>query len=254
MILFKKHPWILVACSLALSVRGEDMPPSKNGADPDLPQPLDFAKAQDLIDNSPFTRTLNLSDSLVLTGLAYVDGRPVATVVNRSTRETFIVADEPNVMGWKLAATAPGNDLKHSQVKINIGAETVVVRYAESSSSKAYVPGGGDAGSFKSHSSAGGPTSLMAGSPSGSTHVKTSSLLGDGGSERYKALSSEARERFKGYIDKYRASSPNATPEQLSAYAQKIFPKIESADLKAQTKTTAAAPATASVKVSKKSR
>jgi hypothetical protein len=93
---------------------------------------------------------------------------------------------------------------------------------------------------------------MIAADSSGTSRMKTSSLLGDGGSERYHALSSEARERFKGYVDKYRASSPNATPEQLSAYAQKIFPKIESSDLKAQAKSAAGAPAaTASVKIKK---
>ena len=98
MTLFKNLPGILAFCAVGFTARGTDMPP---GPDPDVPQPLNTVAAQELLANSPFTRTLNLSDSLVLTGIAYVDGRAVATLVNRSTRETFLVSDEPNAQGWR---------------------------------------------------------------------------------------------------------------------------------------------------------
>ena len=247
MILCKNLLWILVLGTLCVAVRGNDMPP---GPDPDLPQPFDPAVADGLLESSPFTRTLNLSDSLVLTGIAYVDGHAVATLVNRSTRETFLVSNEPNAMGWRLADANASTELKRTQVKINVGTETVVVRYGEAqldpkSQQKGMVPGGGDAGGIRHHSSG---SSGQYASMDGGTRVKTSSLLGAGGSDRYRALSEDARTKFKDIMDKRRAAVPNASTEELSAYAQKIFPKIEASDAKAQTKNAGApTPTTASV-------
>ncbi|MFZ4767302.1 MAG: hypothetical protein ACOYMN_20305, partial [Roseimicrobium sp.] len=40
-------------------------------SDPDLPKPITPEDVSPLIAASPFTRSLNLSDSLVLTGIAY---------------------------------------------------------------------------------------------------------------------------------------------------------------------------------------
>ena len=73
-------------CVVALTLvtfqmRAADVAPS----DPDLPQPLNLSVTQSLIEKSPFTRPLDLSDSLQLTGGGYVDGKPVATVVVRET-------------------------------------------------------------------------------------------------------------------------------------------------------------------------
>ena len=72
-------------------------------ADPELPQPLDSTVAQPLLDSSPFTRALNLSDSLTLTGIAYIQGKPVATIFDKNKKTSHVVSEEPNAQGWKLA-------------------------------------------------------------------------------------------------------------------------------------------------------
>src|SRR6187549_1270458 len=77
-----------------------DDPPS---ADPDLPAPLDFSVADSLLVNPPFTRALNLSESLTLTGVAYMDGKPVATIKDSRTNQHHLVSEKPNALGWRLA-------------------------------------------------------------------------------------------------------------------------------------------------------
>src|SRR5438067_2190625 len=78
-----------------------------NLVDADLPQPFDGAAAQEILSNSPFTRPLNLAHSLRLTGIAYVEGHPVGTFLNKETKESFILSEEPNAQGWRLAETNP---------------------------------------------------------------------------------------------------------------------------------------------------
>src|SRR3954468_11535189 len=75
------------------------------GGAPDLPQPVSPDELTALVTSSPFTRSLNLSDSLVLTGIAYIEGKPVATILNKATKENFVVSQEPNAQGWRLAET-----------------------------------------------------------------------------------------------------------------------------------------------------
>ncbi|MCA1963368.1 MAG: hypothetical protein LDL31_05425, partial [Prosthecobacter sp.] len=71
---------------LPLAVSAVDDPPP--ASDPDLPQPFDPAAVATIATSSPFTRMVNMSENLVLTGIAYIDGKPVATVFNKETKES----------------------------------------------------------------------------------------------------------------------------------------------------------------------
>ncbi|HCN27314.1 MAG TPA: hypothetical protein DIT64_00690 [Verrucomicrobiales bacterium] len=99
-------------------------------ADPDLPQAFDPKSVAPVLESSPFSRMVNLSDNLVLTGIAYVDGKPVATIFNKETKQSSVVGSEPNFQGWILQEALPAPDVKLSQAKISIGGEVVSVRYA----------------------------------------------------------------------------------------------------------------------------
>lgn len=103
---------------------------SAQETDPDLPQPFDPKSVAPVLESSPFSRMVNLSDNLVLTGIAYVDGRPVATIFNKETKQSSVVGSEPNFQGWTLQEALPAPDVKLSQAKISIGGEVVSVRYA----------------------------------------------------------------------------------------------------------------------------
>jgi len=89
---------------------------------------------KDLIENSPFTRTLNLSDSLILTGVAHFEGKPVATVLDTATRKFFVLSETPNSDGWKMISFTAGDDVDLMMAEIVIGGgEVVRVRYDKES-------------------------------------------------------------------------------------------------------------------------
>ncbi|HEY2574512.1 MAG TPA: hypothetical protein VGH65_10590 [Verrucomicrobiaceae bacterium] len=226
--------WASIGFAAAFStVRADDEP-----ADLDLPQPFDAASAQTILDSSPFTRSLNLSDSLTLTGIAYVEGKPVATLLNRATKESFIVSEEPNSQGWKLATASPDSELRHTQVKIMVGPEIVTVRYGDEQLSPEHAK--------KNGSSRDAPPSSFG--SSSKTQYRSSSYLGDNGRDRYYSLSDQAREKFKDNMHKLIDKHPEMTPEQRSVYAEKYFARAQAED---QGQGQAPKQTTASVKLPK---
>jgi hypothetical protein len=96
---------------------------------PAVVEPGDFSA---LKGQSPFLRSVNLSDSLILTGLAMVDNEQVATLLNKETKETFVVSSKLNSQGWKMVDLKSDPDLEKVAAKVAIeGGEVVTVRYAE---------------------------------------------------------------------------------------------------------------------------
>lgn len=84
-----------------------------------------------LLADPPFTRSLGKSESLRLTGLAYIDGKPVATIVNNATGERHIVSNLPNAEGWTLLGVVPGSStsLGHARAKIKTPERIVTVGF-----------------------------------------------------------------------------------------------------------------------------
>lgn len=182
-------------------------------ADPDLPKPVNLAMAQTLIDNPPFTRTLNLSDSLVLTGIAYIEGKPVATILNKATKESYVVSDEPNAQGWKLAETSASHTLTRTQAKLVVGSEIVTVRYSDEPintdpNQRRRPEGGGE----------------------GERPRREGSRGSDEDRQRFMALSEAARSKFIEKMRESREKMGNASPEERSSYVKKIFDKVERDD------------------------
>ncbi len=185
--------------------------------DPDLPQPMDRSFAENLVTHSPFTRSVNLEDTLQLTGISYVNGRPVATVLNKQTKERVLVFEEPNAQGWQLMAASAGTDLSNSQIELKVGPETITMHYHGQEMST----DGGSKGSSKTR---------LAGSGKSKDGLKPSSLLGDQGREMYASLSSNARDKFKDLMKSRLEKHPELTPEQNADYAQKVFAKLKATD------------------------
>ena len=183
-------------------------------ADPDLPQPIDFSFADDLLLHSPFTRAVNLEKSLQLTGIAYVDERPVATVLNTETKPRFVMTEEPNVQGWQLMTASAGADMHQTQVELKVGDEIIAMHYQGQQLSP------GSAGNERTSK-----TRLA-----GSNKVKPSSFLGEQGRKMYASLSPEARDKFKDLMKSRMEKHPELTPEQNSDYAQKVFAKLKATD------------------------
>lgn len=97
-----------------------------------VPRPIDSSDFGALRAQSPFSRSINLSDSLILTGMAMVDQVQMATLLNKETKETYIVSNQLNAQGWKMVELMKDEDLEKVSAKVSIdGGEVVTVRYAE---------------------------------------------------------------------------------------------------------------------------
>lgn len=115
-------------------LRGADMPPARPSSSDDsagLPQPVTTETFGQLLANSPFTRSLGLSDSLILTGVARVDKDVFATLYDTKTFETQVVSHTPNREGWQLMGIGGDPERIHTwSAKIQIrGGEIISIRY-----------------------------------------------------------------------------------------------------------------------------
>lgn len=190
-------------------------------ADPDLPQPFDPETLASITTSSPFTRMVNMSDNLVLTSISYINGKPVATIFNKETKESFIVSNEPNFQGWVLNEALPAPDITRSRAVVTIGGEQVKVSYAaitaadmkgdkkdKSSGDRPPPPGGGDG--FRRENR--GPS--------------------DEDRKKYESLSDKAKEKFRDMMrskfsdEKFR----NAPEEERRNIIRKEFERIEKDD------------------------
>ena len=97
-------------------------------SDPALPQPFDPNTLETLVTASPFNRSINLADTLILTGLAYMEGKPVAYLLDTETKKTHVVRSTPNDEGWSIVSSFPAKKFEFANVQIKIGGETVTIR------------------------------------------------------------------------------------------------------------------------------
>lgn len=188
-------------------------------ADPDLPQPLDPAFAETVVMQSPFTRSVNLEESLQLTGVAYVEGRPVATVLNRATKESFLVSEEPNAQAWRLTGLLAGADLSNTQIEMMVGPEVITMHYGGQQLS----PGTDKKGNPMSRLAKNGPGK-------DGEKFKASVFLGERGKELYSSLSAEGRNKFRDLVKSHMEKRPELTAAQNEAFAKKVFAKIKETD------------------------
>lgn len=119
-------PWLfglvtLGAFYLSISQDAARLLPEAAGDDEFIP----------LRENSPFQRSIGLSRSIVLTGVARVEGEIFAVVHNRETRETLLVSSQSNSLGWQLLSLhgdASDPDSLSAQIRV-AGNELVSIRY-----------------------------------------------------------------------------------------------------------------------------
>ena len=124
--------FLLAGGSLGLMISAPAQEGGVPAPAPGLPAKVSEGNFNLLLENSPFTRSLNSSDLLILTGIADVNGKPVATLMNKETKETYVVSEQPNLQGWKMVEIARNDDLERVSAKIAIaGGEVVTVRYDE---------------------------------------------------------------------------------------------------------------------------
>ncbi len=77
-----------------------------------LPQSVSAKHFDALMKQSPFTRAFNLSDTLVLSGVAKLNDKPVATLIDTVDGQTIAISASPNHLGWKLVEFERPDDLE----------------------------------------------------------------------------------------------------------------------------------------------
>lgn len=195
--------------------------PVPNG-DPDLPQPFDPNTLAAVVENSPFTRIVSISDSLVLTGMAYVDGKPVVTIFDKNAKQSIVVSDEPNLKGWKLVGAKPSEKIDFAQAQIAIGGETFSIRHTTLSKDDMRR----DKGERRDGPPGGGPPG------SGDRFSRGGKGPSEEDRKRYESLSEKARDKFRDVLrekfsdEKFR----NAPEEERRNMIKSAFEKIEKED------------------------
>lgn len=187
----------------------------------DLPEPVLPNNFSELMKNSPFTRSLDLSDALILTGVAKVEGQPVATLMNKETKETYVISENPNAQGWKMVGISDGIDLEQVTAKIALsGGEVVTVRFDEAQlkpgeAKPAAGPGGGQRGGDKDgrrrHHGGGPPPEMM---------------------EKLRSLSDEQRSKLREYMSKKMQGKPDMTREERGVLLEKAVKKLTGGEKK----------------------
>lgn len=100
---------------------------------PDSVGPIDF---QHVSENSPFTRPLDLSTSLVLTGVAEINGKAMAVLMDKETKEIHVVSEDPNPEGWKVVEIAHNTDPQKVVATISVAGSAIAnVKYEQSAMS-----------------------------------------------------------------------------------------------------------------------
>lgn len=96
-----------------------------------LPATVALEDFDSILNNPPFRRSLALSDSIVLTGVARIEGDVFATLVDTETAESHLVSETANSEGWQLVdVSGDQSDLETLTAKIQVtGGEVVSIRY-----------------------------------------------------------------------------------------------------------------------------
>lgn len=175
-----------------------------------------------MLKNSPFSRVVDYTETLQLTGVAWVDGKPMATFMDRVTKKQIIVSDEPNDQGWHLADVTMASDLRDADLKLQVGDEVFTFHYSDAqihpvtmTRTGARVPPPNASNSVREERSTGEPRG-------------TSAYLSAADQEYYrKGMSKEARDKFRDSMREHQDRMAKMTDTQRASYSQKVFNKIK---------------------------
>ncbi|MBN8418291.1 MAG: hypothetical protein J0L73_05200 [Verrucomicrobia bacterium] len=119
------------ALFMALIVTTHAAEPDADQDDGAIPQPVNMEAFDALLTNSPFTRSLGVSDSLILTGVAHFEKDVYATLLDTKTFESHVVSRIPNHQGWQLVGVGGHSaEIQTWSAKIQVpGGEVISVRY-----------------------------------------------------------------------------------------------------------------------------
>lgn len=144
----------MAAIHAAETVR-EASPPGDDGA---IPQPLKLEHLDALLANPPFTRSLGVSDSLILTGVVRFENDVFATLLDTKTLESHVVTTTANHHGWQLAGiSGDPAEIEKCAARIQLpGGEVVSIRYQLPPKKTMLTRSGGSSSGSGSSGGAGG--------------------------------------------------------------------------------------------------
>lgn len=104
--------------------------PDGDGA---IPQAMGDEHFAALFSHSPFTRSLGVSDSIILTGIASIENDVFVTLLNTETMQSQIVSRTANLQGWRLVSVGGSADkIQTWTAKVQVpGSEIISVRYQQ---------------------------------------------------------------------------------------------------------------------------
>ncbi len=210
----------LACCAAVLSTAAPGRADEMKARDPDLPQPFDAASAQALLERSPFTRAVNLAESLQLTGVAFIEGKPVVAVKDAAANKTHIVSEVPNALGWKLESATPDTEFKRAEARIVIGSETILIHYSDAQLASTKKSGAGKGGYM--------PTKIptkeeFTGRDEKGDYVRGMPYLSDEDRVRMRDVPREVREKFLEVVHDQRDMLFKASHEERAAFVKKAF-------------------------------
>ena len=224
--IFWSHPLSTYACLSTLCVGGFFYSADPTAPDPDIPAPFDPSLVSPLLEHPPFTRALNLSESLLLTGVAYVDGKPVATIKDVLTNKSYLVSEEPNAQGWKLAGASPSMQLDRAEVKVMIGTEIVPIRYSDAPMVPQKRSGGSSSGSGYSPTRPPTPEEFTGHDDKGA-YVRGMPYLNDQDREKFRnGIPRETRDKFLNIVHDNREKLFKASHDERASFVKKAFDAV----------------------------
>ena len=132
---------------MALTLPAAETVPQAPTSDDDgaIPHAVNMEDFEALVTNSPFTRSLGVSDSLILTGVAHFEKDVFATLLDTKTFESHVVSKTPNYQGWQLVGVGGHSaEIQTWSAKIQIpGGEVISVRYQKPPPKPARAKSGG---------------------------------------------------------------------------------------------------------------
>jgi len=128
----------------------QQSPPSDD--DGAIPHSVNEANFDALFTNSPFTRSLGVSDSIILTGVAHIQDEVFATLLDTQTMQSQVVSKTANIQGWQLVGVS-GNPAESRTwaAKIQVaGGQVISVRYQKPPTKRIPSAAGGSGSSSSS--------------------------------------------------------------------------------------------------------
>tara|TARA_B100000927_G_scaffold63899_5_gene50242 strand:+ start:1134 stop:1790 length:657 start_codon:yes stop_codon:yes gene_type:complete len=101
-------------------------------ASEEMPQPVTETDFKALSMLSPFSRPIDLSETLSLTGLARIGEQSLITLMDQNSEKSHVVSGKANNEGWKLIEVSAGVDYDSENTFANIavpGGEIVELRF-----------------------------------------------------------------------------------------------------------------------------